>query len=56
MMTEENLNTELSSTNRPSQNGGNNSISDLVIIEIIHAFKEIMIEYITRKYQAYTDK
>ena len=55
-MTEENLNTELSSTNRPSNSSGNNSISDQVIIEIIHAFKEIMIEYITRKYQAYTDK
>lgn len=52
MMTDENMNTRINWTNTPLQNNSNKSISDQVIIEIIHALKEIMIEYITNKYQS----
>ena len=30
---------------------GNQSVSDDVIIEVIHAFKDIIIEFINRKYE-----
>lgn len=41
-MTEEKKNTEMIMSNRP--------ISDDVIIEIVHAFKDIIIEFINRRY------
>lgn len=49
-MTEEKRNSELIINNKTAQTGTNKSISDDVIIEIVHAFKEIIIEYINRKY------
>lgn len=55
-MTEENKNLEQIMGNRPAQSGNSKPISDDVIIEIVHAFKEIIIEFINRKYQSYTDK
>lgn len=55
-MTEEKKNAELIMGNRPTQYGNNKPISDDVIIEIVHAFKDIIIEFINRKYQSYADK
>jgi len=42
---------ELIMENRP-KNGNNKIVSDEVIIEIVHAFKDIIIEFISRKYAA----
>lgn len=55
-MTEEYLNNELRVNGRPPQNNGNNPVSDDVIIEIVHAFKDIIIEFINRKYQRFEEK
>lgn len=49
-MTEEKKNTEMIMSNRPSEVGNRQSISDDVIIEIVHAFKDIIIEFINRRY------
>ena len=55
-MTDENMNTRINWTNTPIQNNRSTSISDQVMIEIIHALKEIMIKYITNKYQSNAEK
>lgn len=55
-MTEENMKSELIMNNRPSQVGGSKPISDDVIIEIVHAFKDIIIELINKKYQSSVEK
>ncbi len=55
-LTEEKKNVELIMGNRPVQSGNNKPISDDVIIEIVHAFKDIIIEFINRKYQSSADK
>lgn len=55
-MTEEKKNAELTMGNRPAQSDNNKPISDDVIIEIVHAFKDIIIEFIIRKYQSSADK
>lgn len=47
-MTEEKKSTELMN-NRPKQPSSNKLISDDVIIEIVHAFRDIIIEFINRK-------
>lgn len=36
--------------NSNRQGNGNRAIRDVVIVEIVHAFKEITIEYIDRKF------
>lgn len=55
-LTEEKKNAELIMSNRPAQSGDNKQVSDDVIIEIVHAFKDIIIEFINRKYQPPADK
>ena len=55
-MTGEKKNAELIIGNRPIQFGNSKPISDDVIIEIVHAFKDIIIEFINRKYRSSTDK
>ena len=55
-MTEEKKSTDLILNNRPTQYGSNKLISDDVIIEIVHAFKDIIIDFINRKYQPFADK
>lgn len=55
-MTEEKKSTDLIMNNRPTQSGSNKPISDDVIIEIVHAFKDIIIEFINRKYQSSAEK
>jgi hypothetical protein len=55
-LTEEKKNVELNLDNRPAQPGNNKPISDDVIIEIVHAFKDIIIEFINRRYQSSADK
>lgn len=37
--------------NSNMQENGNRAISDVVMVEIVHAFKEIIIEYIDRKFK-----
>lgn len=55
-LTGEKKNAELIIGNRPIQFGNSKPISDDVIIEIVHAFKDIIIEFINRKYRSSTDK
>lgn len=55
-MTEEKKSSDFIMNNRPIQSGSNKTISDEVIIEIVHAFKDIIIEFINRKYQPPADK
>lgn len=47
-MTEEKRNTELMN-NKPKHPSSNKLISDEVIIEIVHAVRDIIIEFINRK-------
>ena len=47
----ENRNTELSVFNGHTKVVGNSGLSEAIIIEIVHGIKEIIIEYIHRKYQ-----
>lgn len=49
-MLEEKKNTDVNMNNRVQHN--NKTLSDEVVIEIVHAFKDIIIEFITRKYQS----
>ena len=49
-MQEEKKNTDIIMNNRVQHN--NKSLSDEVVIEIVHAFKDIIIEFITKKYQS----
>ena len=46
----EKKNTDIIMNNRVQHN--NKSLSDEVVIEIVHAFKDIIIEFITKKYQS----
>lgn len=46
----EKKNTDIIMNNRVQHN--NKPLSDEVIIEIVHTFKDIIIEFITRKYQS----
>jgi len=46
--------TELIMGYRPIPEDRCKTVSDTIIIEIVHAFKEIIIEYIDRKYQKST--
>ena len=46
----EKKNTDIIMNNRVQHN--NKPLSDEVIIEIVHAFKDIIIEFITSKYQS----
>lgn len=48
-MTEEKKSTNLIMNNRPKQLSSNKLISDEVIIEIVHALRDIIIEFINRK-------
>ncbi len=45
-MTQNNLPTQM----EPRSSRNNDFISDNVLIEIIHAFKDILIEYIDKRY------
>ncbi len=54
-MTEVKKNDEMIMSNRPEL-GDNKPLSDEVIIEIVHAFMDITIEFINRKYQSSANK
>ena len=47
----ENKNTELSMIKSQTKLVGNSYLNEAIIIEIIHGIKEIVIEYIHKKYQ-----
>lgn len=49
-MTEGNKSTEIIMNYRNPQ--VNKPLSDEVVIEIVHAFKDIIVQFITRKYQS----
>lgn len=55
-MTEEKKIVELNLGNSPAKSGNNKPISDDVLIEIVHAFKDIIIEFINTKYPPSADK
>ena len=55
-MTEEKKSMDLIMNNRHVQSSNNKLISDDVIIEIVHAVKDIIIEFINRKYPPSADK
>ncbi len=55
-MTEEKKSIDFIMNNRPIQSSSNKLISDDVIIEIVHAVKDIIIEFINRKYPTSADK
>ena len=48
----ENKDTEIITNSRPTHIENSKGLSDVVIIEIIHGIKEIIVEFINRKYQS----
>ena len=48
----ENKDTEIIANGRPIHIEKSKGLSDAVIIEIVHGIKEIIVEFINRKYQS----